>query len=79
VGQIKPFNGKSDRSLPSAEQHAVASLRWISDNLGKKNKLVPYLAAMLIEEIMDGPVIEGKAESQLAVADALAALSDTSS
>lgn len=57
----------------------MASLRWISDNLGKKNKLVPYLAAMLIEEIMDGPVIEGKAESQLAVADALAALSDTSS
>lgn len=79
MGQIKPFNGKSDRSLPSAEQRAIASLRWISDNLGRKNKMVPYLAAMLIEEIMDRRVIEGQAESQLAVAEALAALSDTSS
>lgn len=41
--------------------------------------MVPYLAAMLIEEIMDRRVIEGQAESQLAVAEALAALSDTSS
>lgn len=78
MGQIKPIE-KADRTLDIAEKRAVAYLKWISRRLGKKYKMVPYFAAMMIEEINERPIIDGKAENQLAVSDALAALSDPSS
>lgn len=78
MGQIKPIK-KARLSVQSVEERSVAYLKWISANLGNKYKMVPYFAAMMIEEIKDGPVLDAKAEAQLAVADALAALTDPSS
>lgn len=78
MGQTKPFE-KTGRNLSSTEQRAVAYLKWIEGHLGKKYKMAPYFAAMMIEEINEGAVIDGRGEPQLAVVDALAALSKPSS